>query len=47
MMRECFQRDLAPLIADKLAKHRAASSGRSAAAQPKIDKYFEKQRRNR
>ena len=47
MMRDCFERDLVPLIADKLAKHRAASSGRSVAAQPKIDKHFEKQRRNR
>ncbi len=50
MMRECFDRDLAPLIADKLAK-KEAERGRAmpranSAAQPKITTYFANQRQS-
>lgn len=50
MMRECFDRDLAPLIADKLAKKEAelgrTTRGASSAAQPKIDTFFANQRQS-
>ena len=50
MMRECFDRDLAPLIADKLAKKEAergrATPRASSAAQPEIDAFFANQRQS-
>ena len=45
-LREVFDRDLAPMIAEKLAKERSeATASRRSAAQPKIHDYFDKKRR--